>query len=89
MLIGKQAVSGEAAQTLQRLQSQLEAVCLPRQSTGHSHRMTWALAPPGPAAASGDPQHFPDNCFDGDLLVRCSHSADDLAVVATAVALHL
>ncbi len=72
LVVARQAVSGEAAQTLQQLQSQLEAVPQPRQSTSHSHRACWALAPPGPAAANGDSQRFPDNCFDGDLLVRCS-----------------
>ena len=69
-----QAVSGEAVQVLQQLQSRLEGMPQPRQSTGHSHRMCWALAPPSPDATGGDAQRFPDNCFDGDLLVCCDHA---------------
>ncbi len=75
-----QAVSSEAARTLQQLQSQLEALPQPRQATGHSHRMCWALAPPAHATAGGEPQRFPDNCIDGDLLVR-HHGSDALAAV--------
>jgi hypothetical protein len=70
-----QAVSSEAARTLQQLQSQLEALPQPRQATGHSHRMCWALAPPAHATAGGEPQRFPDNCIDGDLLVRALQPA--------------
>ena len=88
VLVGKQAVSGEAAHTLQQLQAQLESVPQPRQSTGHSHRMCWALAPPSPAAANGDPQRFPDNCIDGDLLARCSHCVTHLDNVVLAISLY-
>ena len=78
-------MSGEAAQTLQQLQSQLEAVPQPRQSTSHSHRLCWALAPPGHPAANGEQQRFPDNCIDGGLLVRCAQGQQGMPALTPTV----